>query len=848
MKNKTTRFLVTSVICLSILGILVFWWLGNVMSGKSEETINAVSETFMSEMNRQLQKKFEALIDMQLSQVEGVVMRITEEDFTKREAIREELSLSARVRNFKFVGLYTEDGAEDVVFGEGIEINNHDEFPDLIGTSDVWVSSAYSKNGEKLFLLVVRVEYPMEGDRVSDALVIGVTMDSMEQALALDEEDSVLMSHIISEDGTFIIRSGEAFRESYFERIREAYEEHKGKTPEQYIKELEAAMDAGQIYNDCVMVDGSHQYIYCAQMEHSKWYLLSAMPYGTLDRAVLELGEQRQHMMLLAGGIILFGIFIVFVLYFRMSQEQLRELGKAKREADRANRAKSEFLSSMSHDIRTPMNGIVGMTAIAQANIDDTARVTDCLAKISLSSRHLLGLINDVLDMSKIESGKMTLNMYQISLRETMDGIVNIAQPQIKAKNQDFNIFIQNIQAEEVYCDSVRINQVLLNLLSNAIKFTPENGKVSLYLEQENSPLGEKYVRCHFRVKDTGIGMKPEFQRDIFDKFTREEKSMVHKTEGSGLGMAIAKAVVDAMKGTIEVKSSTGKGSEFHVTVDLEKATVQVDDMLLPAWRMLVVDDDEELCRSAVSSLKEIGIEAEWTLSGEEAVHMVEKRHNAGEGYQIVLLDWKMPGMNGLETAHKLRVQLGDNVPILIISAYDWSDIEEDAKAAGVSGFISKPLFKSNLFLGLSPYMLNEEKPGQKEEAGELEFAGQRILLAEDNDLNWEIANEILTSVGFEVDWAQNGQICLDKFKESKPGYYNVILMDIRMPVLNGYDAAKAIRALERDDVALPIIAMTADAFSEDVQRCLECGMNEHIAKPIDINRLIQILKNYIRA
>ncbi len=342
--------------------------------------------------------------------------------------------------------------------------------------------------------------------------------------------------------------------------------------------------------------------------------------------------------------------------------------------------------------------------------------------------------------------------------------------------------------------------------------------------------------------------MKPEFQRDIFDKFTREEKSMVHKTEGSGLGMAIAKAVVDAMKGTIEVKSAPGKGSEFHVTVDLEKATVQVDDMLLPAWRMLVVDDDEELCRSAVSSLKEIGIEAEWTLSGEEAVHMVEKRHNAGEGYQIVLLDWKMPGMNGLETAHKLRVQLGDNVPILIISAYDWSDIEEDAKAAGVSGFISKPLFKSNLFLGLSPYMLNEEKPGQKEEAGELEFAGQRILLAEDNDLNWEIANEILTSVGFEVDWAQNGQICLDKFKESKPGYYNVILMDIRMPVLNGYDAAKAIRALERDDVALPIIAMTADAFSEDVQRCLECGMNEHIAKPIDINRLIQILKNYIRA
>ena len=627
---------------------------------------------------------------------------------------------------------------------------------------------------------------------------------------------------------------------------RDVFEEHKGKSAKEYEQELHKAMASDQVYNSCVMAEGKHQYLYCARMEHSQWYLLSIMPYGTLDQAILDLGRQRQQMMLLACGIILVGIFIVFILYFRMSQEQLLELSKAKREADRANSAKSEFLSSMSHDIRTPMNGIVGMTAIAQANIEDTARVTDCLAKISLSSRHLLGLINDVLDMSKIESGKMTLNMYQISLRETMDGIVNIAQPQIKAKNHDFNIFIQNIQTEDVYCDSVRINQVLLNLLSNAIKFTPENGKISLYLEQEDSPRGENFVRCHFRVKDTGIGMTPEFQKDIFDKFTREEKSMVHKTEGSGLGMAITKAVVDAMHGSIELKSAPGKGSEFHVIVDLEKAVTQEADMLLPPWRMLVVDDDMELCKSAVDSLKEIGIQAEWTLSGEEAVRMAQKHHKEGDGYQIVLLDWKMPGMNGLETAKKLRQQLGEHVPILIISAYDWSDIEEEAKEAGINGFISKPLFKSNLFIGLSPYMSGEEAAEDPAKEEVLEFSGRRILLAEDNDLNYEIANEILMSVGFEVDWALNGQVCLDKFGASEPGYYDVILMDIRMPVMNGYEAAKAIRALSRKDVDLPIIAMTADAFSEDVQHCLECGMNEHIAKPIDISHLIQILKNYI--
>ena len=385
-----------------------------------------------------------------------------------------------------------------------------------------------------------------------------------------------------------------------------------------------------------------------------------------------------------------------------------------------------------------------------------------------------------------------------------------------------------------------------MNLLSNAIKFTPENGKISLYLEQEDSPRGENFVRCHFRVKDTGIGMTPEFQKDIFDKFTREEKSMVHKTEGSGLGMAITKAVVDAMHGSIELKSAPGKGSEFHVIVDLEKAVTQEADMLLPPWRMLVVDDDMELCKSAVDSLKEIGIQAEWTLSGEEAVRMAQKHHKEGDGYQIVLLDWKMPGMNGLETAKKLRQQLGEHVPILIISAYDWSDIEEEAKEAGINGFISKPLFKSNLFIGLSPYMSGEEAAEDPAKEEVLEFSGRRILLAEDNDLNYEIANEILMSVGFEVDWALNGQVCLDKFGASEPGYYDVILMDIRMPVMNGYEAAKAIRALSRKDVDLPIIAMTADAFSEDVQHCLECGMNEHIAKPIDISHLIQILKNYI--
>ena len=366
------------------------------------------------------------------------------------------------------------------------------------------------------------------------------------------------------------------------------------------------------------------------------------------------------------------------------------------------------------------------------------------------------------------------------------------------------------------------------------------------YLEQENSPLGEDYVRCHFRVKDSGIGMTPEFQKTIFERFTREQNQQVHKTEGSGLGMAITKAIVDAMKGTIELQSEPGMGSEFHITLDFEKATVKEIDMVLPPWKMLVVDDDEELCKSAILSLKEIGITADWASGGKMAVQMARQHHAKSDDYQIILLDWKMPDMDGLETTRELRKHLGENVPILIISAYDWSDIETEAKEAGIQGFISKPLFKSNLFLGLSSYMLDSEESEKQEKEHQKRFVGRHILLAEDNDLNWEIAEEILTEAGLELERAENGQICIEKFEQSEIGFYDAVLMDIRMPVMNGYDATKGIRALQRVDANLPIIAMTADAFSEDIQRSLDSGMNEHIAKPIDINRLMQILEKYL--
>ena len=571
------------------------------------------------------------------------------------------------------------------------------------------------------------------------------------------------------------------------------------------------------------------------------------MPYGALDEAVSSLGSQRAAITFVSCGILLAATLVVFFLYFRMSRRQLAAVEKAQREAERANRAKSEFLSNMSHDIRTPMNAIVGMTAIASANMDNREQVASCLRKISLSSKHLLGLINDVLDMSKIESGKLTLNLDAVCLRETVEGIASIIQPQVKSRKQSFDVFIQNIRRENVLCDGVRLNQVLLNLLSNALKFTPEGGRITMTVSQEDSARGEGFVRTHFIVQDTGIGMSEEFQKKIFDSFAREDSTRVQRTEGTGLGMAITKYIVDEMQGTITVASQRDKGSCFHVTLDLENAPDTEGEMRLPPWDMLVVDDDEPLCRSAADSLGEIGVRAEWALSGGQALALAQERRRQGRDYHVILLDWKLPGMDGIETARQLRRAIGDHVPILLISAYDWSDIEAPARQAGISGFMAKPLFKSTLYHGLLRFAGDE--PAQQEEPQEaaLDFTGIRILVAEDNELNWEIASELLSSYGFQLDWAENGRQCVDRFSASQPGDYALILMDLRMPVMNGYEATAAIRALDRPDSrSIPIIAMTADAFSEDIHRCLACGMNAHIAKPLDMRELLRLLQKHL--
>ncbi|XCP83519.1 response regulator [Roseburia hominis] len=842
-RNKTMRYLTLSLIGVSISCVCVFCFLVKYMNRQSENTINQLGNVYMASINERISKHFETMIDLRLTQLETLVETIpsnTNSDSDSKE-LREWLEYSAKARGFESLAYYFEDGSFEMLYGEQVRSLNPEPFQEAMQNGERKVSVGVGEQEEKVAVMGIPFDVEMQDGRDCIALVGKLPIEYLSSTLSLGDRDTMVYSFVIRKDGSFVVSSYDSVRDNYFDRIRALYEEVDGKGAEQLIVELQEAMESNKDYASMVQLYGERRQLYCSKMPMSEWYLVTVMPYGTLNRTIEDMGGRSLKVFVVSCAVILLVLLFVFQRYFKLNRDQMLELERARQQAEEANRSKGEFLSNMSHDIRTPMNAIVGMNAIAMANINDTKRVQDCLKKIGLSSRHLLGLINDVLDMSKIESGKMTLNVELVSLREAMDSIVSIIQPQVKEKQQKFNVFIYDIFSENVRCDSVRLNQVLLNLLSNAVKFTPEGGSIEVSLHEVESPKGEGFVRILMRVKDDGIGMSEEFQARIFDSFSREDSKRVQKTEGTGLGMAITKYIVDAMGGEIEVKSAHGEGTEFCVTLDFERAEEMEDDMVLPDFTMLVVDDDQQLCESTVASLKSIGVRTEWALDGETAIQMVNEHHKNHSDYHVILLDWKLPGMDGIRTARELRRQLGNDVPILLISAYDCSEIEAEARAAGISGFLSKPLFRSTLYYGLKPYSEPASELPQPEKV-EVDFSGRRILLAEDNELNWEIANELLQDLGLKLDWAENGQICVDMFSQSEVGFYDAVLMDIRMPVMNGYEATDVIRGMDRPDASLPIIAMTADAFSEDIQRCMEHGMNAHMSKPIDMKEITRIL------
>lgn len=855
MKNRALpRSLKVSIAAVVGLTVFVFSFLGISIHNMSEKAVEDIGLDYMSGMNEQVSLHFETIIELRLTMAESIA-HIAAGDGSGYGS-KEEIAYGAKARHFLCAALYSSEGEIEMIYGDSVSLNHPEPFLESLRSGERRAASAADSTGEGVILFGVPCEYPMSDGESSLAMVVGLSTDYMGEVLFLDSDSSLSYSFVIRKDGSYVVGNEGDGHKNYFDRLHWVFDGQEAEAAS-CAEQLAAAMDAGEDFSAILKTGESRRHLYCTSLPYCDWYLVTILPFERLDYAIAGMSSHWLTIVYAASFVVIAMLLYIFFQYLRAFRRQMSELKhmnaemdcarrdaeRARKEAEQANAAKQDFLSSMSHDIRTPMNAIIGMTCLAMDKENRPEQVQDYLRKIALSSQHLLGLINDVLDISKIESGKMTLNVEPMSLREAMDCIVNIILPQVEAKKQRFDAAAYDILAEDVYCDSVRLNQVLINLLGNAVKFTPEKGSIQVTVYQEAIAEEPDRVRTHFLVKDTGIGMSKEYQKVIFESFSREDNTRVQKTEGSGLGMTITKYIVDAMEGRISVRSEQGRGSEFHVALDLEKAAVQKPEAELPDWNVLVVDRDQRLCVNTVRMLEEAGLRAQWCASGEQAME-----RTAPGRCQLVLVGRTLPDMSGIEAVRGIRSRWGESGPAALLVACDWSSVASQAREAGIAGFISKPLFRSTLLDGLNAFAgAGVEEAGGTEQAADLTLRGKRILLAEDNELNWEVAREMLSVLEMELDWAENGELCVAKFEQSPVGYYDAILMDVRMPVMDGHEATGVIRGLEREDADLPIIAMTADAFSEDIQKCLECGMNDHLAKPIDVQAVAFKLKKHMK-
>lgn len=702
-----------------------------------------------------------------------------------------------------------------------------------IGTS-INVSRAYTNpvNGEQsiAFCNFVKVK-PDSSSELKDAILLRVlpVSELKEKWVFPQEEFENAELSIIDADGDYIIQGNSYNNSSFFEFYR-SYNKIDPSEATEFFKNITSSTGSIMMKNslgeECVLA-------YTPFDVTGNRTLLSLMPAKYLE-------AKTEDWLLI--GIITSGLIVLFIFDLVVMLSLNKKLQITAKEAKSASKAKTDFLSTMSHDIRTPMNAIIGLTTIIEKNLDDKKTVSENLRKISLASNHLLTLINDILDISKVESGKISLVPQTFSIVETVENLMNVSQPMIKEKNIEFGFHINRMEKEYLYTDQLRLDQIYINILTNAIKYTEPNGRVIIDMKEEESEK-EGCVKLTYTVSDTGIGMSKEFMAHVYEPFSRQTDSRVNSIQGTGLGLAITKQMVDLMGGTIECQSEQGVGTTFTVVLDIPFAEHQRAEMKLDEMDVLIVDDDEILLETAVDTLHSLGLRAEPASSGLEALGMIKHREELGKNYDIVILDLKMPDLDGIETIKRIRSEVKSNVPILLISAYSWSDVEEQAKEAGVNGFLSKPLFRSTLYNKISE-ILGTEAESIEPENDYSDLQGLNILVAEDNDINWEIISTLLSMYGITSERAENGRVVVEKMKEAKEGAYTLIFMDIQMPEMNGLDATRTIRKLDDPWASsIPIIAMTADAFAENIAECLAAGMNGHIAKPIDVKLVIKEIR-----
>ena len=720
---------------------------------------------------------------------------------------------------------------------ERMSLLENSDWIDEIGKS-INISRAYTNpiNGEQSLAFCNKITLRDTGNASSKTAVLlrVVPISELEQKWVFPQEEFVNAElSMIDANGDYILK-GNNFKNSSFFEFYKSYNPTEPASSKELFDTITSSTGSVSMFNsrgqECILA-------FTPVTATAGWTLLGFVPAE-------DLHVDNENWLLI--GVVSAGLLILFLcdLFFMIHIN--KKLKVTAREAEHANKAKTDFLSTMSHDIRTPMNAIIGLTTLAEKDLGDVESTKESLRKISLASNHLLTLINDILDISKVESGKLKLSPQSFSIAETVENLVNISQPMIKEKKIIFSFHIDKMEKEYLYTDQLRLNQIYINILSNAIKYTEPGGRVSVDMSEEESSI-PGCVRLTYVVADSGIGMSPEFMQTMYQPFSRQTDSRVNSIEGTGLGLAITKQMVDLMGGRIDCQSEQGKGTTFTVTLDVPQADKQLDDIQLDQVNALIVDDDEIVLQTMVSEFQSLGCAAEIAHSGKEALEMLTRKHESGKDYTLVILDWKMPDMDGIETIRRIRTEISGDIPILLTSAYDWSDIEDLAKDAGADGFISKPIFRSALYKKINS-ILGTESVSVEPEDDYSDLKGLNILVAEDIEINWMIISGMLSMIGITSEQAENGRVCVEKMRTAADGTYDLIFMDVQMPEMNGLDAARAIRQLENPRAAsIPIVAMTAEAFSENVTECLDAGMNGHIAKPIDIKLVIKEIRRIIK-
>lgn len=853
-KNKLGHLWLVAVLLAGFV-VLGLMWTGRNADALTTQTANQISSLYLRELSSATAKHFQTTLEYHFELADSMTQLMTEDIAGDEEQFSNFINKMKKTYEFSFLAFVDEEGYYYDGTGVFPAVSNVSFLGDLLKGESHLVSYNESIQNNDLILMGATMEPVAVGDTRFIGILMGVNTENMSKRMVLKNEQSQTYSSVVTEDGTYVAFSdvtGQFYGSNMLTALRKSVDP----SEKEKVQKISDSLGKGKSSAFFITLKtGDSFYLYFTPLENTDWYLATLLPYEVIEGTIRELGSSINQNSVITFCIFMITIVFLFVLYihFNLSKQAQLESAKAAAEqalqiAKEANKAKSVFLANMSHDIRTPMNAIVGFATLLGTEAENPDKVKEYAKKIMLSSHHMLGLINDVLDMGKIESGKISLNMTKTNLAKFIENMNTIIRPQMKAKGHRFEIRLNQVQHEMIYADSLRIQQVLLNLLSNAIKYTPNGGHIELELTEIRQTASQK-AEYSFCVSDNGYGIDADYLDSVFDVFSREENSVVNKIQGTGLGLAITKNLVDLMGGQISVESEKGKGSVFTVKLEFMLAD---NENSVEFWKehhishMLMVDDEQDICENVVKTMERMEVKVDYALNGEQAIEIVRDALQKKFSYHTILLDWKMPGMNGIETAKELRRLLPEHVSIMILTGYDYSEIEEELLEGLVDGFIPKPFFESNLRQKLQE-LLNDssDKTETQEEKEYHNLKNKHILVAEDNELNSEILTALLKMEDADCEIFENGQLAYEAFVKSDENQYQLILMDVHMPVMDGYQATKLIRACEHPQAkTIPIIAMTANAFSEDVQNALNAGMTAHLAKPIDMKVLKKILND----